>query len=208
MGDLLSVLGLGQFGNNSHPIHPATVHMPITFLIAASAMDMITAIGLRSPSLLFPLMKITTSSGYPNALDEVALLKYLSLFSYASTVAAILTSFPALATGIAELYAMVSAKGLDLSDPVIKTTLIHAALNDVAIAGAFYNWLTRRGRTGYEVQSGNILTSAAMLVGIIYSAYLGGSLVYTHGVAVQRMGEGKKEKEKGERTKPKDKKEL
>lgn len=181
---------------HSHPVHPATVHLPIAFILTSSVLDMVSAVGLRSPALLYPLMKLTTSSAFPNRLDEIALLNYLSLFSYASTVAAIFTSLPALATGVAELYAMIKAKGLDLNNPIVKTTLIHAGLNDVALLGAFYNWLSRRNRTAYEVQTGNILTSALMLGGVMYSAFLGGSLVYAHGVGVQRMGKGAEEKKK------------
>jgi len=209
MGNIVSIFGLGQYGDNSHPVHPATIHMPITFLLASSVLDMISAVGLQAPSVLYPLMKLTTSSGFPTRLDEIALLNYLSLFSYASTVAALITSMPALSTGAAELYAMVQAKGVDLNDPVVKTTLIHAGLNDIAIAGALYNWLSRRNRTGYEVQSGNILTSALILGGVAYSAFLGGSLVYAHAVGVQRMGKGAQEKtKKTKETKKQGKREL
>lgn len=91
---------------------------------------------------------------------------------------------------------MISSKGLDLGNPVVKTTLIHAGLNDLAIFGAVYNWLTRRNREDFMPWGGNALVSVAILVLVAYSAFLGGGLVYTHGVAVQRMGKGKEEKDK------------
>lgn len=44
---------------------------------------------------------------------------------------------------------------------------------------------------------GNTLVSFLMLAGVGYAAFLGGGLVYTHGVGVQRMGKGKEEKDAG-----------
>jgi len=211
MSEIINVFGLGKFGSNSHPVHPATIHIPIAFLLTASILDILAFIGQTSPGLLYPLMYCTThTSTFPNKLDTIALLNYLSLFSYASTIAALFTSLPALTTGIAELYAMIQARGLDFSnlDPVVKTTLIHAGLNDVAVVGAAYNWLSRRGRTGFTLDTGNFLVSATILMGVIYSAYLGGTLIYSHGVGVQRQGKGAQEKEKAtKKTKAQAKKE-
>jgi len=212
MSGILAAVGLGKFGSNSHPVHPATIHMPIAFLMTASALDILSFIGLHSPTALYPLMKLTTSTtAFTNNLDTVALLNYLSLFSYASTIAGLITSLPALSTGVAELYAMIQSRGLDFKnlDPVVKVTLIHAGLNDLAIAGAAYNWLSRRGRTGFAVETSNCLISAVILGGVMYSAFLGGSLIYAHGVGVQRQGKGKEEKEKAtKKTKAQGKKEL
>jgi len=196
MAGILSTLGLGKFGTNSHPIHPATVHLPIAFILTSSLFDITSLVGLHYPTALYPLMKFTTySSAYSNSLDTIALLNYLSLFSYASTVAAIITAIPAVLTGGAELYAMVQAKGLDFKNPVVKTTFIHAGLNDLVVFGAVYNWLSRRGREGYAVETQNGLVSLVLLGAVMYSAMLGGSLVYAHAVGVQRMGKGKQEKE-------------
>jgi uncharacterized membrane protein len=118
-------------------------------------------------------------------------IQTLSLFSYASTVGGILTALPALVSGAFEAYAMISAKGFDLSNPVIKTTLIHAGLNDLAILGAIYNWLSKRTHEDFVPEEGNVLISSLMLSAVAYAAFLGGGLVYTHGVGVQRMGKGK-----------------
>jgi hypothetical protein len=104
---------------------------------------------------------------------------------------------------------MISAKGLDLNNPVVKTTLIHAGLNDLAIFGAVYNWLSRRNRDDFVAGGGNALVSAVMLGAVAYAAFLGGGLVYAHGTGVQRMGKGREEKEKSlEGEKKKAKKEL
>merc|ERR1712093_540134 len=176
LSDMPSIvdIGLGKVGGNSHPIHPATVHLPIAFLVAASGLDILTFVCVSSSSILNLIVNI--SSIFSPTASPVAVVYHLYLFSYVSTVAGVLTSFPALTSGLFEAYAMISAKGLDLSNPVIKTTLIHAGLNDLAIFGAVYNMLSRWG-------------------GVAYAAFLGGGLVYTHGVGVQRMGKGKEEKD-------------
>ena len=170
---------------------------------------MLTLAGKNAPGLLTPLMLFTTKSTSLDHFDNITLLSYLSLFSYASTIAAIVTSIPAVTSGLAEGYAMISAQGLDFSNPKIKTTVLHAAINDVAIAGAVYNWYSRSTVDGYMINGINTAISAIMLGSVLYSATLGGSLVYKYGVAVQRQGEGKKIKEETmAKTKEQGKKEL
>ncbi|KAG4413265.1 hypothetical protein IFR04_013616 [Cadophora malorum] len=186
-------IGLGKVGGNSHPIHPATVHLPIAFLVAASGLDILTFIGVSSSSLLNVMVNV--SSIFSPTASPVAVVYHLCLFSYVSTLAGVLTSFPAITSGLFEAYAMISAKGLDLSNPVIKTTLIHAGLNDLVIFGAVYNMLSRWGNEAYMPTGSNTLVSFLMLGGVGYAAFLGGGLVYTHGVGVQRMGKGKEEKD-------------
>ncbi|KAH7309317.1 hypothetical protein BKA65DRAFT_171298 [Rhexocercosporidium sp. MPI-PUGE-AT-0058] len=188
-------IGLGKVGGNSHPIHPATVHLPIAFLLAASILDILTFLGVSSSSFLNILVNI--SSIFSKTTSPVAVVYHLCLFSYVSTVAGVLTSFPAITSGLFEAFAMIKAKGLDLSNPIIKTTLIHAGLNDLAVFGAVYNMLSRWGREAYMPEGGNTLVSFVMLGSVGYAAFLGGGLVYTHGVGVQRMGKGKEEKDAG-----------
>jgi len=205
MPSLLDI-GLGKVGGNSHPIHPATIHLPIAFLLAASFFDILSYMAVSFPSLFDAIVRLFASPY--TSVSTVATIYHLSLFSYASTIAGIVTSFPALSSGAFEAYAMISSKGLDLSNPVIKTTLIHAGLNDLAVFGAVYNWLTRRGREDFMPWGGNALVSASILVLVGYAAFLGGSLVYTHGTAVQRMGKGKEEKENAAKDNQNRKKEL
>jgi uncharacterized membrane protein len=165
-------------------------------MLTASALDLTAWFGMRSPSLLTPLMKLTTNSSSSDHLDIIALINYLSLFSYASTIAALFTSVPALSSGLAEGYAIIQANGLDMSNPKVKITVIHSLLNNIAVAGVFCNYWTRSKAEGFLPSGLNALISSAMLGGVICSAYLGGSLVYKHGVAVQRQGDGKVIKEK------------
>lgn len=71
-------------------------------------------------------------------LNDYGVIYHLSLFGYVSTIAGIVTSLPALSSGLFEGYALISANGLDFSKPKVKTTVIHATLNDLAIAAAVY----------------------------------------------------------------------
>jgi len=88
--------------------------------------------------------------------------------------------------------------GQQVLEPVVKTTLTHATLNDIGVAVAVYNWLMERHRPfeDYRPYGHQILLSGAALGLTMYAAYLGGALVYEHGVGVQRMGHGKEIKEK------------
>lgn len=91
---------------------------------------------------------------------------------------------------------MIQAEGLDMQNPKVKVMVIHAFLNEVAIAGAIYNWWSRSKVDGYMISGVNAVISSVLLGGVICGAYLGGSLVYKHGVGVQRQGDGKAIKEK------------
>jgi len=100
---------------------------------------------------------------------------------------------------------MISANGLYQVDektdhkvlvPKVKTTLIHAGLNDVVVAGAVYNWLMERNVEDFKPAGHQVLMSMGALLVAFYAAYLGGGLVYARGVGVQRMGTGAEEKQK------------
>jgi uncharacterized membrane protein len=75
---------------------------------------------------------------------------------------------------------------------------MQASLNDVAVGIAVYHWLMERNHAlqDYRPAGHQILLSGAALGLTMYAAYLGGGLVYEHGVGVQRMGTGKEIKEK------------
>lgn len=80
--------------------------------------------------------------------------------------------------------------------PKIKTAFTHAAMNDVAILTAAFSWWVRRGNvdvlTGAVVPTAiNVLISALSLPSLIYSADLGGKLVYNYGVGLSMGKRGK-----------------
>lgn len=183
---------------SSHPVHPATVHLPLTFLVAACGLDIAQHTFLSFPALAKPLLAIIGSASTAQVSPVIPLVHSMSQLSYLATLAFIITSMPALSTGIFELLALIQARGLE--DRVTKVALIHAGLNDVALVGMIYNWLSRRNREAVLSKGSNVLVSASLLLGGLYAAYLGGSLVYSHGVGVQRMGSGLTERHrKGEK---------
>ncbi|KAE9374036.1 hypothetical protein N431DRAFT_404522 [Stipitochalara longipes BDJ] len=184
------VVGLGQFGSNSHPIHPATVHFPLAFLTLANVLNL-----LYGTVLYFP--------NNPLFSQDQQNLGSLSILGYAANLLGIITSIPAVLTGGAELYAMVQSNGLYQTNekgekqlvPKVKITVMHAGLNDLVVAGAVYNWLQERNVPDFRPAGHQIVMSAALMAVQMYAAYLGGDLIYAHGVGVQRMGEAAKKKQ-------------
>jgi len=183
-------VGLGKFGDNSHPVHPATVHFPIAFLTLANALNMVYGSVLYLPS-------------NPFFTRDRQNLSTLSILGYASNLLGILTSIPAVLTGGAELYAMIQGNGLYQTDkdgqktliPKVKIALTHAGLNDLVVGGAILNWLLERNRPDFEPSGYQVAMSVGLTAVQFYAAYLGGDLIYTHGVGVQRQGEGAKKKQ-------------
>lgn len=157
---------------------------------------MITWVGIRSPSFLTPLMKFTTNPSSPDYLDPITFIKCLSLFSYASTIASLITSLPALASGLTEGFTLAQANGFDKQNPKIKTLAMHALLNEIALLATLYNWWSRSKSDGHLISNVNAFISTVLFGAIGYSAFLGGSLVYRYGVAVGRHGSEKAVKQK------------
>jgi len=181
------VAGLGKFGSNSHPVHPATIHFPLAFLAVANILNILYGLTLYAPYLS------------PFAADKEN-VGTIALAGYFLNIVGILGSIPAIVTGAAELYAMVNAKGLFITDnngnktlePVVKIALLHASVSDFVVFGAIYNWVIQRNRSpeDYAPHNHQVVLSGGALGLLFFSAYLGGSLVYKHGVGVQRMGDG------------------
>lgn len=127
----------------------------------------------------------------------------ISKVAYFSNLLGIVTAIPAALTGFSELYAMISSKGIWQKikkeptgetvyagmNPTVRLGVAHGLLNDVALLTSVYNWWTRRNVPGYQPSGLNVVLSAAMLPSLMFSAYLGGSMVYKYGVGVMRMGE-------------------
>jgi hypothetical protein len=99
------------------------VHFPIAFLGLANALNVLYGVAIYLPFLS------------PFAVDKQN-LGALTVLGYFLNVFGAITSIPALLTGFAELYAMVNARGLYVTDqktgsktlePVVKTTLTHVS---------------------------------------------------------------------------------
>ena len=107
------------------------------------------------------------------------------VLSYYSTIITILTTLPAVATGIAQLAPVIQRDGF--SSKKAKVGAMHALLNDVALITTVYNWWTRSQQVGFTPSTTNVLLSAALALPMtMYSAYLGGSLVYEYGMGFSK----------------------
>jgi uncharacterized membrane protein len=114
------------------------------------------------------------------------------VLSYYTTILTIAFSLPSIATGAYELMPVIQRDGL--SSKKARIGLLHATLNDLTTAAAVYNWWTRRGTPGFTPTDTNIFLSAvAALPATMFSAYLGGSLVYIYGMGF-RGGQAKAKK--------------
>ncbi|KAF2403779.1 hypothetical protein EJ06DRAFT_579719 [Trichodelitschia bisporula] len=194
-------IALGKIGSNSHPAHPATVHYPLAFFTASYGLDIVYGLATH------PATKSLTNSVVnfaPHLLDAAK-------FSHYANVLGLLTAFPAIATGGAELLAMI--RGQDLANkfkksddktktaakmhPKMKMAFAHAVLNDAVFLVSAYNWWTRRSVPYYIPGTANVWLSALAMGMLMASGYLGGQMVYRHGVGVERQGTAKRLKEEG-----------
>jgi uncharacterized membrane protein len=106
------------------------------------------------------------------------------VLSYYTTILTLLFTAPAVATGAQQLMPVIQRDGF--SSKKAKVGVLHALINDVAAVGALYNWWSRRSTPGFTPDATNILISVVLAMpSTLYAAYLGGSLVYIHGLGFQ-----------------------
>ncbi|KAF1351970.1 hypothetical protein BDV97DRAFT_348514 [Delphinella strobiligena] len=169
-----------------HPVHPATVHWPLTFLTTSYGLDVLVASWGYLPA--------SVTSSLPTATE-------LSRISYYALSLGILTSLPAISSGVAQALKMVKAQGIKAPDgsikPKVKVLAAHAVVNDVVVAVSTYLWWQRRQANSarlllegkdplaYELPSGGQAVVAALLGAVLlFAANLGGSLVYDYGMGL------------------------
>lgn len=181
---------------SSKPLHPATVHFPISFLALSYGLD--TLYTLR------PNLPETLTSTLPVATD-------LTRASYYLLSLGLITSIPAVMSGGAQAFKMISKQGLYEADnktvkPKVKATIVHALANDVVILLSAYMWWCRRAARNETVEAmmgktmgvdlGAATTQAAayapagwmaavsvVMTGLLFwSASIGGALTYNYGV--------------------------
>jgi len=170
----------------NHPIHPAIVHFPITFITLTGLLDMFHA-AASSPATA-PLIQSALKS-----LDAQVYLNAIPLFSYYTTILALITAIPAIITGGMELMPLIQRDGLNT--PKARTGVAHAMLNDLGVFALAYNWWTRRAVNDFAPSTTNLAISVALaLPASSFAAYLGGSLVYEYGMGVGRASAKAKDK--------------
>ncbi|KAG7528929.1 hypothetical protein FFLO_05886 [Filobasidium floriforme] len=174
---------LGNVFGSGHPIHPITVHYPLTTLMAAYGIDMTVHSRPYLPRLLTSLLPSTP------VLAQVA---------YYSNAAGLIFMAPALITGFHEFYEIYKHLGTKrVEDGVVlqsypqrtfNVAAIHGVLNALTGAYSLYLWRARKNVPGHMSTPRQGLASGLVLGSLIFSAALGGKLVYDYGIGVQRQG--------------------
>ncbi|ORY28147.1 hypothetical protein BCR39DRAFT_559641 [Naematelia encephala] len=182
-----------------HPIHPSTVHWPIAFLSASFG---IVSLNLVPSAIISPLSKILPP------------LSTLPALAHYAAAAGVLTAIPSIVTGLGEGYEMfraqVDSKGdwrtvvsdawnmVDDGGRKLHMTAKHASMNDAVVLLAAANWFHGYKYPTQALPLINTILSAISLPALLYSAMIGGRLVYEYAVGVQRQGHGLEVKEKSQ----------
>ncbi|GAA6064576.1 hypothetical protein JCM10212_006201 [Sporobolomyces blumeae] len=179
----------------SHPLHPATVHLPVGLLTLSYSLDAVQVVphlaqGLTWLKVLPPVAVINTLSHYVGA-------------------AGLLFAIPTVLTGLSELFGLwkkqvdqkdtvaktvedaATAPPLDVSGEKLKIAITHASLNTVVLGVGLWNWWIRRTDRDLVLPQHNAWISTLAIPLFYYSASLGGELVYKYGMGVKRQGSAK-----------------
>ncbi|GAA6023949.1 hypothetical protein JCM11491_000301 [Sporobolomyces phaffii] len=190
----LARAGMGQ-PTFSHPLHPATVHMPIGLLSLSFVLDSVQVIprlaqGLTWLKIFPPAAAVNTLSHYVGA-------------------GGLLFSIPTILTGLSELFGMwdkqVGQKETiektvedasrtpppDVSGEKLRIALMHSGINSAVLGLGVWNWWVRRVDRDLVLPQVNAWFSLFALPALFYSASLGGELVYKYGTGVKRQGSAK-----------------
>jgi uncharacterized membrane protein len=144
-----------------HPLHPIMAHMPVGLWPSAFFFDLLTRFGVGGN-----------------------LLVQLSFFCIALGLAAALLAIP---TGLADWWEIKRGK------PAWKIGVYHMALN-LVVTLLFAVNLVLRIPAFLEVTAVSTLPLVLSATGtllLLASAYLGGLMVFDHGIGVARMSKGK-----------------
>ncbi|KAI9030334.1 hypothetical protein DFJ74DRAFT_764696 [Hyaloraphidium curvatum] len=157
-------LASGDVLNNPHPLHPMLVHVPLAFFLTAFGADGYAKLMGKMPGQEI----IFGGSGLA-----------IGPFSYWMHVLAVATAVPAALTGLAEYFNIQGKRD---------TAFTHALLNVTALSISLFNIAARRGRPSFEPTAATAMASMTGFAGALYSAYLGGTMVYAYGTGVKRQG--------------------
>jgi len=140
----------------------------------------------------------STASLTKSIYDATPFLGEMARFSYYLSILGLITAIPAVISGGIELMGLLKRQDLAAKlqksqnkaatvqkmHPKMKIAFAHAALMDASVAGTAYNWWTRSTAAQNAPATVNIYISGALLMTLLFSASLGGKLVYDHGVGV------------------------
>ena len=163
------------------------MHFPIAFLSLSWGLDILYALTTQvvKPSYL------TTRFAHPATLLDITRLGHFML------CAGLIMTVPTIMSGNVQLIGMIKKNGgpwakdsegkqTNTMVPKIKATISHALINDVVFAVGIYSWYIRRAveNVGHVPSDLNMLMSAALFPMLLFSAAIGGSLTYNHGVGL------------------------
>jgi len=195
--------------DHGHPAHPAFVHFPLAFLFAAQLSDIAYGV-FTHPA---------TTKLAANVYDASPYLTDISRLAHLFNIIGLVSAIPAVLTGGVELFKLLQRQDMPAkiknasagatkesaeqtlsvakrSHPKVKAAFLHAASADLVVAGAAYNWYTKRNAAAVAPSDFNVLVSAATALLLCLVGVLGGKLVYDHGVGVDaRRGLGRTLKE-------------
>ena len=163
------------------------MHFPIAFLTLSWALDILYGLTTQVVKPAF----LTTRFAHPNTLLDITRLGHFML------CAGLIMTIPTIMSGNVQLVGMIKknggpwakdAEGKQTSTmvPKIKAAIVHALINDLVFVVGIYSWYQRRVVENVgNVPSGlNMTISAVLLPMMLFSASIGGSLTYNHGVGL------------------------
>ncbi|TVY56853.1 hypothetical protein LCER1_G001200 [Lachnellula cervina] len=166
-------------------LHPASVHFPITFIALTGCLDLLYS------ATSFPPTGSLILSTFKYLDVPLTLVELLPVLSYYTTILALLTTIPAIITGVSDLLPLILRDGF--GTPKVRTGLLHAGLNDVATAMLAFNWWTRRRVEDLAPTAVNTALSGLLAMPVMfYAASLGGHLVYGYGMGVGKSSNKQK----------------
>ncbi|KAL1303223.1 hypothetical protein AAFC00_006640 [Neodothiora populina] len=179
---------------SDHPVHPALVHFPITFLTTAYGLDALIHGWSYLPDMI--------TSYLPGQTE-------LSRISYYALSLGVLTAIPTVTSGISQGLPLLS-KGIKSPDgtikPKVKTLLAHAAISDVIVVASAWLWWNKRqagaaqlllegkNPASYESTTYMMIAGLITLAGTLFTASLGGSLTYDYGMGFVPASQAAKKK--------------
>lgn len=164
------------------------MHWPIAFLSLGYGLDLLYG---ATTYLKVPYLVNTFAYSMPD----------IGKASYYLHVLGVLTTIPSAATGAAQLKKIYANGGLYEADgqtmrKKMKIGLIHAAMNDMVLVAGVWTWWSRHTENYAVPGAMNIFVSMLMLPALLWSANLGGTMVYNYGAGLN-IGKVAKKSQKG-----------
>ncbi len=163
---------LGNEFQNSNPVHPALVHLPL---------------------VLIPLSVLLRWAGTWPTLGNWGVDRRNTLtIAHWITLLALVCAIPVAITGLAEYKHLTSQQGDPCSQEPLNLARTHGVLNSIVLLMtgwiAYSTWKSQQ--IGYQPTIAHLWVGLFSVILLVVSGHLGGKMVYEHGIGVQRQGKG------------------